>query len=349
MKTFKPLLAVTLTMFLSLLVFSTVASPARADPTVETFIYSWSNSDSEGKTPEPVVTNFQLDDKTILPLMDYTGYTIDPVNSFVKFPGDDTQSYADIFSSLNVDSVNGFLALNNQNPSIVTEDELGLTTTFNSVLIPNDETVTIKYVSTDGKTLDTKTVATKFSRTITIDQPIFEGYTVVANQPTSYVVSKDGVGANVVTVNYDPVSSSSSSGSGSSSSSSGSSSSSSSNSGSSSSTSSTPGSNGSSSSSSMSSTTNADQSSVNSNTQSSTVSNATSSSQSTTTVAPAQSNSSSSNSGTGTLAAKHAELPSTGQTVKRSAGFAEMLMLLGVTLLSGIGYFRFKKRTHYKH
>ncbi|WP_448224962.1 MucBP domain-containing protein [Furfurilactobacillus sp. WILCCON 0119] len=70
--------------------------------------------------------------------------------------------------------------------------------------------MTVNYVASDGKKLGSKTIDTKFSQTITIDQPSFDGYTIAANQPSSYKVDKDGDGANVVTVTYDPAASSSS-------------------------------------------------------------------------------------------------------------------------------------------
>ncbi|GKT03247.1 LPXTG cell wall anchor domain-containing protein [Furfurilactobacillus entadae] len=77
----------------------------------------------------------------------------------------------------------------------------------------------INYVSVEGKQLGSKTIAAKFNQTITIDHPTFAGYTISSNQPTSYKVDKDGAGANVVTITYNPIASSNSESSSSSSSS----------------------------------------------------------------------------------------------------------------------------------
>ncbi|WP_407878472.1 MucBP domain-containing protein [Furfurilactobacillus entadae] len=178
--------------------------------------------------------------------------------------------------------------------------------------MPNDETVTINYVSTDGKNLGSKRIATKFSRIITIDQPSSDGYTISANQPTSYKVAKDG--ANVVTVTYAPTTSSSSSSSGSSSSSS----------------------------------KNVDSLSVTSNGQSS---SATGSSQSNTTssqartVVPYQSISSSSSSTTSPKQSnksdtpRHASLPST-------AAIDYTTSIIGIAILAGVTtFFVIKKRS----
>ncbi|MGV0167227.1 hypothetical protein ACRYI5_01350 [Furfurilactobacillus sp. WILCCON 0119] len=320
MKLIKSVFRVTLTLVFSLLLFSTAASTVKADPNTETVTYAWSNTDSEGTTPANVVTSYKVDDKLFLPPMIYTGYTIDPNKSYLEYPSGEQQSYADIFTLLHINSIEEFINHNNQGPSTVGEDDLGLNTTFFSVLIPNDETVTINYVSTDGKNLGSKTIATKFSRIITIDQPSFDGYTISANQPTSYKVVKDGAGANVVTITYAPTTSSSSESS---------SSSSSSNSGSSSS-----------------SSNNVDSSSVTSNGQSSSV---TGNSQSSTTssqartVVPTQNISSSSSSATSVKqtntrdTSRHASLPST-------AAIGYTTSIIGVAILAGVTTFFVIKR-----
>ncbi|MGV0167587.1 MucBP domain-containing protein [Furfurilactobacillus sp. WILCCON 0119] len=220
---------------------------------------------------------------------------------------------------------------------------------WSTVLIPNDETVTVNYVSSDGKKLDSKTIDTKFSRTITIDQPSFDGYTIAANQPSSYKVDKDGAGANVVTITYDPDASSSSESSSSSSSSSSSESSSSSSSSSSSNASSSSSSNSSNVASSSVSESSSSSSSVTSNGQSSAANQSNSqSSNDQSIVATLVKEDSSSNNSSNTPTQQtnnrdtshHASLPST-SAIGYTTSIIGIIILAGVTTL-----FVIKKRNH---
>ncbi|MGV0169088.1 MucBP domain-containing protein [Furfurilactobacillus sp. WILCCON 0119] len=203
-----------------------VTFPAFADPDPNNFTltYTWKNAETNTPAFPSVSQHFAEGQPYPVNHVSKFGYTIDNNNSYIVDKTGATPvstSYATAIASVpNITSFDEYLDVANETGYIVQSGWNGTEAFFNTVLIPKDETVTINYVSSDGTQLDSKTIETKFGRTITIDQPNFDGHTIAANQPSSYKVDKDGAGANVVTVTYDPVASSSSESSSSSSSSS---------------------------------------------------------------------------------------------------------------------------------
>ncbi|MGV0169089.1 MucBP domain-containing protein [Furfurilactobacillus sp. WILCCON 0119] len=221
LKFFRDTVAILLFIITLGVTFPAFAAP---DPNSFTIAYTWQNVDTN-TAAFPSVSQHFAEGQPYFPLhVVKSGYTIDNNRStFVDSTHMpiQTDTYAQFMSSYpRASSVDEVFAIYSHQGLTVQSQWLGTESFFNTVLIPNDETVTVNYVSSDGKQLDSKAIETKFSRTITIDQPSFDGYTIVANQPTSYKVDKDGAGANTVTVTYDPTASSGSESSSSSSSSS---------------------------------------------------------------------------------------------------------------------------------
>ncbi|GKT03228.1 LPXTG cell wall anchor domain-containing protein [Furfurilactobacillus entadae] len=307
---------------LGALFFMSLTSPGFADKTNFTVNYSWTNTDPEGTAPTAVSDRFAVGDTLVFRPVSVTGFAVDNTASRILQTDVDGNvnldaPYTDIINNLHFPTVDAYLAYVTGTHTKITAEDLGGSQTYKTVLTPNDETVTVNYVSTDGKKLDSKTINTKFSRTVPIAQPTFSGYTIMANQPTSYTVTQDGADQNVVTITYELVASSSSNSSSSSSSST-----------------SGPGA----------SSTNSESSTSTSTTHSSAVSNATqqSSSVSAVTMVPAESHSSHGSGQPTSTVSKQATLPETGKSTTHVIG--GIIITVGVLLLGGTGYHLIKKQ-----